>query len=110
MQPKCDAQEDTPKHPGPSTDGEQRQGEHHERNPVVSIQPEVEKVLLQIRYVPGPPRRLPVGACSVNDPSRMRPPAALARCVWIAGPVGDLVVHTMRGNPYQRAPFQAERR
>src|SRR5580698_2152065 len=110
MQPKCDAQEDTPKHPGPSTDGEQRQGEQYERNPVVAIQPEVETVLLQIGYVPSEQLGLPVGACSVNDPSRMRPPPALARRVWIAGSVGDLVVHTMCGDPYQRPSFETQRR
>src|SRR5882757_3492004 len=105
MQSQRDAKEDTPKHPGPSSDGEECKRQHDERDPVVAIQPEVEAVLLEIGYVPGEQRRLAVGACTVNDPPCMRPPCALARRVRIARPVCDLVMHAMRGDPYQWAPF-----
>ena len=83
--------------------------EHGERHPVVRVQPAVERIARQIGSISSHQSGLVVVALSHDHPQHVRPPAAVARAVRIAGLVGKLVMDAVSANPEDRPAFERER-
>src|ERR1017187_6710810 len=70
--------------------------------------PDVEFVLAKIGNVGQQALDLVVHGFAAHDPSHVRPEAAVARAVRVAGLVGELVMHAMRGHPEDRSTFERQ--
>src|SRR5271156_128635 len=103
MKPNDGAEENTPKYQAKSTDSEQYSCENSHRRQMVFCEPDVNLVLSQIGDVALQCGNILAQRVPNQDPTRMRPPLAIARGVRITFLVGVLVMFTMNGHPQQRA-------
>src|SRR5271155_801130 len=93
------AEESTPEYQPESTDSEQRKSQDSRWNKVVLGEPDVHLVLRQIGDVAFQCCNVLAQLVSNKDPTRMRPPLAIARRVRITVLVRELVMLPMRGHP-----------
>src|ERR1700759_5623697 len=68
VQAHCDAEKDSPENPRPSSDGEENQGENHQRNPMEASQPNIKAIFGEIRSVFREHTGLAGCASPVDDP------------------------------------------
>src|SRR5271155_503104 len=93
------AEESAPQYEPESTDSEQRESEDSRWNKVVLREPNVNFVLGQIGDVAFQCCNVLAQLIAHEDPTRMRPPLAIARRVRITVLVRELVMLPMRGHP-----------
>src|SRR5580658_1945203 len=105
MKPHDGAQENAPQHQAKSADGEQRHCEDSHWRQMVLGEPDMKAVLGQIGDVAFECCNVLAQRIASQDPTRMRPPLAIARRVRITFLVRELVMLTMDGYPEKRATF-----
>ena len=103
------AEEHAPQHVGEAAEGEQREADHHLRNPVPGGHRDVELVLAQVRHVALEDLRVVVHGLAGHDPAHVRPEGALARRVRIAVVIRVLMMDAVRGHPEDRPALERER-
>jgi hypothetical protein len=106
MKARDGAQKRAPQQEGESADREQHDPEDNCRCKMVLCEPDVDLIPGQIRDVAFECRYVLAQRIANQDPTRMRPPLAIAGRVGIAVLVRELVMLTVRSYPEQRAPFQ----
>ena len=84
-------------------------GAQHRGHPVIVVQPDIEAVLGQIGRVLGHSAGVVMLGFAQQNPAHVRPPAAIARGVRIAGLIRFLVMHAMRRHPENRSALQRQR-
>src|ERR1700731_1981532 len=100
------AKKSAPHYKAESTDSEQRESEDNRWREMVLREPDMKFVLGQIGDVAFEHCNVLAQSIANQDPTRIRPPLAIARRVRITFLVCELVMLTVRGHPQQRAPFQ----
>src|SRR5437660_306220 len=108
MQANHGAQEDTPEKIGPSTDGQQNKTERGDRHPVPLADPGMKLVFAQFGNIRKKLRRMVLHGAPGDDPSHVRPEAAMERGMRVAFFVSILMMDAMHCHPEKRSALQGQ--
>src|SRR5262245_11281868 len=108
MQSNYGAEENAPHHHGPAADDQQYEAEHSYRHPVPLADECMELVFAKIGHIWQQHSRVIVQNAAGNDPTHVRPEAAVAWRMRVAVNVCVLVVDAMRRYPEKWPAFQRQ--
>src|ERR1017187_2687898 len=99
-------QEDRPEHHSPTADDQQKYAQGGQREPVVLADPEMKLIFAKVGNISQKIAVVVMKGLPGENPTHVRPKAAIARGMRIARLVGELMMDAMRGHPEDRAAFQ----
>src|SRR5258707_5026453 len=109
MQIEGNPKENAPHQIWPTAKREQSQTQKDQRHPVKAIKPHVKSVLHHVRRVARHRRSFIWLARAPQNPSHVRPPTAVARCVRITRNICMSVMDAMGYDPVDGPAFKCER-
>src|SRR5713226_9003657 len=108
MQIEGNPKENAPHQIWPTAKREQSQTQKDQRHPVKAIKPHVKSVLYHVRRVARHRRSVVLLARAPQNPSHVRPPTAVARCVRITRNICMSVMDAMGYHPVDRTALKGE--
>src|ERR1700730_2254758 len=101
--------ENSPHQVWQSTNDEEKNAKHRQRNPVPLADPDMKFIFAKIGDVRQERVQLVMHGLTSQNPAHMSPQPAIVWRMGITFFVGILVMHAMRGDPENRSTFQRER-
>src|SRR5205085_5347551 len=106
MQPNCHAEEHSPQKKWKATESRQQDIHDNKWHIVILREPNQNAILADIGRIPSALVNITMARIAHQHSDDMRPPLTIARRVWIALLIGELVMDAMRRNPKHGTTFQ----
>ena len=101
-------EEYSPQHYAPTSEHKEHQPQHDQRDVIEAVKPDVVAILDQIRSVALDRGVIVIMRGAAQNPTDVRPPAAIARRMRVAGLVSVRMMDAMRRNPLNRATLDRQ--
>src|SRR5262249_53549656 len=103
-----DPEKHAPNKRGPTTNRQQHQTAKDQRHKIEPVQPNMHRILHQVGSVTTHHFFAVLLRCPTKYPAHVRPPATIARRVWIAGFLSKGVMDPMSDNPIYGAALEGK--
>ena len=109
VQPDRYPHKDSPQQDTPTAEGEHQDGEHDQWHVIETVEQNVESIFDQVGRVSLEGRLIMILGSATQDPTHVRPPAAIARRVWIAVSIRMRMMNAMCSDPLNGSAFEGQR-
>ena len=103
------AQKDSPQHDAPTAKNQQRHRQNNQWNIIEAIEQNVISVCNQVRGISLKRGLIVILRGSPQDPTHMRPPPTIPRCMRIAHSIRVRMMNAMCRDPLNRSTFERQR-
>src|SRR5207237_6225489 len=93
------AEKHAPKHYAPASENKKQQPQHDQRDEKKAVKPDVITILYEVGSVTLDCSLVMILGCAAQDPTNVRPPAAIARRVWITAAVSMCMMYAVSEDP-----------
>lgn len=109
VQPDRYSHKDSPQQDTPTAEREHQDSENNQRHVIETVEQNVESIFDQVGRISLEGRLIMILCGATQDPTHVRPPAAIARRVRIAVSIRMRMMNAMCGDPLNGSAFERQR-
>ena len=109
VEPERHPHKDSPEQDTPTAEGEHQDGKNDQWHVIETVEQNIESIFDQVGRISLEGRLIMILCSAAQDPTHVRPPAAIARCMWIAVSIRMRMMNAMCSDPLNRSAFEGQR-